>query len=328
MIILTEFSRWSSRANLNAPKGLAIRLERVAHTAPLSPALIMDKDTMQKYLRAINENKIASRIKLRVKIYANNSFKKDYRFKAGKFDIELLPIHDKVKFETRNGLSIAFECNAISSDIAAQNLRADLDKELNIFFTVAQITYCLGLRTEEWREIDKEWIGWLTGGGEGFTLGVVHDESVLKFLVVYDTAQNVIKRNDKLSKKALTCIALLRQGLNLESLWPNESYLNFYKVIEIISDALKEEKLANKLPKNQIIDDLISLNIIGDKTQKIKLYFLINALNINLYPKIQIIELAEKRNKAAHTSFHIEIEDLRVCKDLAFDVFSKYLGLI
>ena len=289
---------------------------------------IMDKEAARKYLSATEAGYQASRLRFRNKIYANKSFKEEVIFKAGDFEFQLKPIQGKAKFETRNGLCIAFEITAITSNTILANPKVGLEKELQGFFALAQINFCLGLLTEEWQEINGEWIGFPSGGGEVFSLEVPGQEYIEKALAIHSAYQKVVAKKGKLGKKVSTCIALFRQGLSLEQLWPNESFLNFYKIIEIITESLKDKPLYEKLSNNPILDDFVSLNLIGDRTQRIKMYFLINAFSLNEFSKNDVVNLAEYRNKIAHTNFNIDHKHLTLCKDLSFEVFSKFVDLL
>ncbi len=142
----------------------------------------------------------------------------------------------------------------------------------------------------------------------------------------YDLCESLDK-NDKISKKILKCKELLISALRIQSLWPNESFLNFYKVLEMIADELKKEKYHQRLILTDTIREFFTLGFMEKPSQRMKMFFLYHVLCLDKFDKYKFVSLGDIRNKVAHTPHQPESSDVQLCNEASFEVFKLFLAI-
>ncbi len=141
-------------------------------------------------------------------------------------------------------------------------------------------------------------------------------EKIMKFLPLFHIEDAVFQNS---YKYYLTGIMV--------SKWPIESFLNFFKAIELISahflDDLKND-FKEKIPDltNTEINELC-------KTTKRRMIKTREILNVENIKESEIKEIVDKRPDAAHARTYQRIErvDVNLCKKIAREFIFKYLKL-
>lgn len=108
------------------------------------------------------------------------------------------------------------------------------------------------------------------------------------------------------------------------SKWHKESFLNFFKAIELISDHFKE-KLENDFKEK--IQDLTRTEIKKISTAKRRIMKACEILNVENIEETEIKEIVKKRPDAAHprTDKRFGRKDVELCKKIAREFILKYL---
>lgn len=111
------------------------------------------------------------------------------------------------------------------------------------------------------------------------------------------------------------------------SKWPKESFLNFFKAIELISDHFRE-KLENDIKEK--IQDLTRAEIKQISTTKRRIIKAREILNVENIKKSEIKEIVKKRPQAAHPRIDTMFvrKDVELCKKIAREFLFKYLKYI
>jgi hypothetical protein len=136
--------------------------------------------------------------------------------------------------------------------------------------------------------------------------------------------------NEKRSTKIVTkAINYFLRGCYLETKWRSESFLNFYKVIELIAQDFQEsynQTLENQL-KNTLLEDIAKEEIKQLRTSKRLIQFMCLQLGITSNNDIsQIVELRPKFS--AHATLQevdVSPEEFNKCKALAGKAIINYI---
>ena len=111
------------------------------------------------------------------------------------------------------------------------------------------------------------------------------------------------------------------------SKWPKESFLNFFKAIELISDHFKEN-LENDFKEK--IQDLTRKEIKEISTTKRRIIKAQEILNVENIEESEIKEIVRKRPQAAHPRIDkiFVRKDVELCKKILREFLFKYLKYI
>ena len=116
---------------------------------------------------------------------------------------------------------------------------------------------------------------------------------------------------------------LLKKGLAFSHISSEESFLAFYKVLEIISDDLKQSKDEGR--NSDFLKDIIKYNLVERPSQRLKIYFLVKFLDIEDFNLSKYISIADTRNDLSHSDKKINENQAMIVQNLAFSAFNKYL---
>ena len=150
-------------------------------------------------------------------------------------------------------------------------------------------------------------------------------KDISTFVITYDkltVKKEVTKRLDKI-------ISYYLRGCNLEEYWLSESFLNFFKVIELISSDFVKSfngEIISQL-KNTLLSDLTAQEINGLLNEKRLIDFMHKKLGIT--EKFDIKKIVRLRHEfSAHARIEettITKEEFNICKCLAGQAIMKYV---
>lgn len=140
-------------------------------------------------------------------------------------------------------------------------------------------------------------------------------------------------RKGKESKRIERAINYFMKGCYLETKWRPESFLNFYKVVELIAQAFKgsfNQSLGNQL-KNTLLKDLTDKERKGLRTSKRLIQFMCRQLNVTTNNK-DISQIVDIRPRfSAHATLEdvdVSLESFNKCKSLAGRTIIRYIGYL
>jgi hypothetical protein len=128
----------------------------------------------------------------------------------------------------------------------------------------------------------------------------------------------------KLKEKLRECLTLFAKVNRLARQLPADSFLNFYRVIELVAGELHKSSAKSIRESSPTINDLTELDIIGQRTQKMTVYFVIRALNLEGVSLKDAIKVADKRNRMAHSAEEPDGDVLKNYMQLAYSVFLEF----
>ena len=178
-----------------------------------------------------------------------------------------------------------------------------------------------------WVECEGEWIGLPVMELTGSVVQTLRKDYIVENMGFFYGLCNSLDQKDKISKKILKCKKLLISGLKIQSLWPNESFLNFYKVLEIVADELKKEKYRELLKFDGPVRELFTFGLMENPSQRMKMFFLHNALCLDKFDKFKFVNLGDIRNKVAHTPHQPEGSEVQLCNEASFEGFKSFLAI-
>lgn len=153
-------------------------------------------------------------------------------------------------------------------------------------------------------------------------------EEIERTVLLLDKLQPREHTTEKVDK----AINYFLQGCHLESQWHAESFLNFYKVIELISNDFRDDfsRTVSTQLKESLLKELTKKEMEVLLTPKRLIQFTCGKLRMeNAYDVSKIIEL---RNKfGAHAGLKevvVSSEEFNSCKFLAQEIIMKYINHI
>ena len=152
-------------------------------------------------------------------------------------------------------------------------------------------------------------------------------EKVEKWVKLFDE----LPANDYSTKRIDKGINYYLRGCYLESKWRSESFLNFFKIIELVSHDFKEDfskELKNQLT-NTMLNDLAEEEIGELETQKRLVKFMCDRLGIKEFDIPKIVKL--RHEFSAHASVQeteILDEDFSNCKRLSIRTLVEYAQFV
>jgi len=187
------------------------------------------------------------------------------------------------------------------------------------------------------------WIFYPTAWGYGYTIRDKNDKEILvdislikKLYKIRDSGLSSTKLNGKIDKIFL----LLKRGVLLKNdiEFSGDSFICFYKILEIISDEMKKKKYSLDA-KSKNIKELAKLGLIEEiRSQKLKLYYILIYFDLSefriyngdgdLYGLDKIIKLSDIRNKFSHTDVEVARSDLEAIHTLSLIMIHKFINIL
>ena len=285
----------------------------------------MDKEEISKWLLAAGKTGIVTRCKLRCGIYSDLTLKGPETISMDGIEITLSGIEHPATQGKKSGLFLTLQCESVIEtddiDIAVSVFKHNL----KAFFVLARAQFLVKEPIHKLVECNNEWIGTPGIHFEGASYRPLDADFIKNHHTKLATLNRAMKGSNDLSRKLKKAMQLLMNAMELENLWSTESFLNYYKVIEIAADELKKAEYRNLLEPSDLVEDLIEL--IADQTQKLKVYFIYVVFNLTEFDKRKVIRLGSVRNKIAHSSYQPSPEEMRLCKNVSFVIFSKFVDI-
>lgn len=286
----------------------------------------MQDDWVSLHLAQRGKKGPVTRCKYRYAIYSDVVIPESTQWNYEEVKIMLMPVKNDYSKKKR-GLPYLMDYEAIikTSDLDEGQIIAE--KYLDIILLLVKGKFHSHQPIRHWVECENEWVGlpnMMLTASVVLTLRKDFINENRDFF--YDLCESLDK-NDKISKKILKCKELLISALRIQSLWPNESFLNFYKVLEMIADELKKEKYHQRLILTDTIREFFTLGFMEKPSQRMKMFFLYHVLCLDKFDKYKFVSLGDIRNKVAHTPHQPESSDVQLCNEASFEVFKLFLAI-
>ena len=286
----------------------------------------MDKEGIAKWLDAIGKDGKITRCKLKCDIYSNLALKETETISLDSIEIIFSGIESPEKSEKKNGLFLTLHCEAVIETNDIDIAVSIFNHNLTVFFVLSRAEFIVKEPIHRIVECNKEWIGTPSIHIEGSGFRDLNEGFIKRYHSKLETLSRARSDSRDIYKKLRKAIHLLKNAIELETLWSTESFLNYYKVIEITADELKQKEYRPLIFSSDLVEDLV--NLIADNTQRIKVYFLYVVLKLTEFDKQKVIGLGTIRNKIAHSSYQPSPEEMWLCKNVSFTVFSKFIEII
>jgi len=286
----------------------------------------MDKNEIAKWLVAAGKNGKITRCKLKCEIYSSVVVRENKTVSLSDIDITFSSVEHPEKQPKKNGMFLGLHCEAVVNTDDIDTAISILNHCLLSFFVLAKAEYLVKEPIHKIVECDGEWIGTPGIHAEGIAYHYLDDDFIEKYQLKLDILSHAKNRSNDVYRKLVKALHLIKNAIELESLWPAESFLNFYKIIEITADEIKKLEYRDFIEQSPLVEDLIDL--IADNTQRLKVYFLYEVFKLSEFDKKQTINLGNIRNKIAHSSYQPSHEEICLCKNFSFIVFSKFIELV
>lgn len=277
----------------------------------------LSQEDAKKWLDYRERGLKPTRYKLKSVVYSDNALEAFTQFKLNGFELTLAPLSaEHRRFEEIDGFAPAFICEVISGhDSHRGGSNFDLYECLDRVLPVIGFKYRLPLEYSQFEEYEGEWIESVAGGGN-VSLQRIHKviphPKIQEIISAYESA---LTRVDKRSKKSVIIRTRLKEALELERVSRRFSFMSYYNILEIISDDLASNKTAAY--SNAIAADISKFSLSTKGSQRVKLYFLLQAID-NEFDLDQSIALADVRNDLAHGELSVDWPKLELCKKIAF----------
>lgn len=286
----------------------------------------MDKEQIKKWLIAIgNENKI-TRCKLECSIYSDLKVSDTEKVKLKNIEISLLNILDTKNVNKKNGFYLTLKCVAIIITDDIDYAVELLEHNLVSFFVLSNSNFLIKYPIYKQVECDKKWVGLPAIHMEGISYKEIEKNYIKINSSNFQILNDSLNSNKELLTKIKKSLYFLKTAKQLENLWIADSFLNYYKCIEMAADELKKDVYKKYYLNTPLIQELNYL--LGDYTQKLKVYFLHKILELTEFDIKKIIKLAEIRNELAHSSsYQPSHTELNLCRCYSLRVFSSFLNI-
>jgi len=286
----------------------------------------MKDDWVSLHLAQRDKKGPVTRCKYRYAIYSDVVIPESAQLNHEEVEIMLIPVKNDYSKKKRGLLHLMdYEAIIKTSDLDEGKIIAE--KYLDIILLLVRGKFHSHQPIRHWVECENEWVGlpnmMLTAS---VVLTLRKDFINENRDYFYDLCESLDK-NDKISKKILKCKELLISALRIQSLWPNESFLNFYKVLEMIADELKKEKYHQRLILTDTIREFFTLGFMEKPSQRMRMFFLYHVLCLDKFDKYKFVSLGDIRNKVVHTAHQPESSDVQLCNEASFEVFKLFLAI-
>jgi len=286
----------------------------------------MDKEGIAKWLIAVGKGGKITRCKLKCDIYSNLTLKETETISLGDIEISFFGIESPEKQGKKNGLFLTLRCKAVVETDDIDIAVSIFNHNLIAFFVLAKAEFIVKEPIHKLVECNSEWIGTPGIHFEGAGYRDLGEGFIKRYHSKLEILSRARSSSNDIYKKLRKAMHLLRNAIELETLWPTESFLNYYKVIEIAADELKKSEYRNLIDSSDLVEDLVDL--IADNTQRLKVYFLYVVFKLTEFDKRKVISLGNARNKIAHSSYQPSHEEMWLCKNVSHVVFSKLIEIV
>lgn len=286
----------------------------------------MDKEGIAKWLIAVGKDGKITRCKLKCDIYSNLTTKQAETISLDDVEIIFSGIESPENQLKKNGLFLTLHCEAVVETDDIDIAVSIFNHNLIAFFVLARAEFIVKEPIHKLVECNSEWIGIPGIHFEGAGYRDLGEGFINRHHSKLETLSRARSGSNDIYKKLRKAMHLLRNAIELETLWPTESFLNYYKVIEIAADELKKNEYRNLIDSSTLVEDLVDL--IADNTQRLKVYFLYVVFKLTEFDKQKVISLGSARNRIAHSSYQPSREEMWLCKNVSFVVFSKLIEIV
>jgi hypothetical protein len=281
---------------------------------------------MSNNLTDINDEIIQYR--LTGKVYSSIKLNKEISYVLSNICIDLQSIEcDKDTKLEKNGMQLNVEFSAYITCTDSHEARTMLVEILDIVFLGFNKNYILHYDIKEWiRYRNKGWCGSSSLYFSVFTYKNIDEEIIdkTKTLITYI---NKIKANGHYKEYASKVISLFKRGMELEIIALEDSFINYFKIIENVSNKLQDKRFIKFYDNNQYVIDVIKLKL--DLKIKQQIYFLIIAFNLREFKELdKLVALANLRHSIAHTKTEITQDQLVLCKEFSFQIILSYFQFL
>ena len=286
----------------------------------------MKDDWVSLYLSQRAKKGPVTRCKYRYAIYSDLVIHESAQLDHEEVKITLIPVKNDYSNKKRGFIHLMdYEAIIETSDLNEGQTIAE--KYLDIILILVRGKFHSHQPIRHWVECECEWVGLPIAELTGSVVCTLRKDYIDENMDCFYGLCESLGQNDKISKKIFKCKELLISALKIQSLWPNESFLNFYKVLEIITDELKKEKYRERLKLNGSVREFFALGFMENPSQRMKMFFLYHALCLDKFDKYKFVNLGDIRNKVAHTPHQPEGSDVQLCNEASFEVFKSFLAL-
>lgn len=288
---------------------------------------MVTKENARKWLEYRNLGIEPTRYKSRTVVYSNNSIEQELHFQFETYEVKLIPCsHQEILCDLGMRHDPAFVCEVIVGPSQHQGGgNFDIENILNEIFTWLEFDFDIGLSYEAWEEYEGSWlpsIGGACSASSQTRYHVVPKRDFEAFLKKYETAKSL---NSKKATKIVNIRRYLQEGLRLQDISANYSFMSFYKVVEIVADDLASTQYCET--SSSVVKEMVSFKLLSRGSQRTKIYYLLSALN-NEFEKNEMVYLADIRNELAHNDHWVSHDKLRMCQKLAYWAAENYVSIL
>lgn len=281
-------------------------------------------DEYQKNLEYQAQGKIPNRYKIRSIVHSEKSLSFNFQVKLANYDVAFYPLDgSEDRHSWINGFMPAFICDVI---VDAKNhvdgSCEDVESALDIIMPLLGFDYRLPERYEQWNEYDGTWlknVSIISSAASHCAIGRLPNPNFKQLIDNLNKAEISVSAD---AKKCVTLRKMFREAVKLESASIKYSFLQYYNIIEIVSDHFCSKKLC---PSGNVVAQEMARHSLGNRgNQRTKMYFALKAIE-NAFDLDLAIELADFRNEFAHSSGSINAAQYQLCKSIATWAYEAYI---
>jgi len=285
----------------------------------------MECDDTKKWLKYHKKGIKPSRYKLRSLVYCEKAFGIPVNFKLDGLEVKLIPLSGNKKRISKvvDNFLPAFECEVISETRVHSDINnKDISNALDRILPWLGFDYRLPADFTQWEEYEGNWI---VRPGAIVRTGMLVTHPALTKKNIHDLVKNcevLAGKNSNRAKKSVKIRTKLQEGIRLQRVSYQYSFLSFYNVIEMESDDFASQGVHPS--GDPTATELSQLEVLKQSNQRAKVYFLLKAVD-NSFNLEKCIALADIRNKLAHSECIIPLKKFWLCKEVSFWAAEQFI---